>query len=106
MSNAINTSGSMLVQLSVDNSAGELLPGSFASVSFAIARAAGTLSIPPSAMIFGKAGLRVATVGPVVGTTGPGRSACQISSSRHSAMAISPCVTARERMSTDAGLPS
>lgn len=64
MSSAINTtSGSMLVQLSVDNSAGELLPGSFASVSFAMARAAGTLSIPPSAMIFDKSGVRVATVG-------------------------------------------
>ncbi|MEO5670292.1 MAG: efflux RND transporter periplasmic adaptor subunit [Ramlibacter sp.] len=65
MSNAINTaSGSMLVQLSVDNSAGELLPGSSANVNFAIARAAGTLSIPPSAMIFNKSGLNVATVGP------------------------------------------
>jgi membrane fusion protein, multidrug efflux system len=65
MSNAINTSsGSMLVQLSVDNSAGELLPGGFASVSFAIARAAGTLSVPPSAMIFDKSGIHVATVGP------------------------------------------
>ena len=65
MSNAINTnSGTMLVQLSVDNSAGELLPGSFANINFAIARAAGTLSIPPSAMIFNKSGLNVATVGP------------------------------------------
>jgi membrane fusion protein, multidrug efflux system len=65
MSNAINTnSGTMLVQLSVDNSAGDLLPGSFANINFAIARAAGTLSIPPSAMIFNKSGLNVATVGP------------------------------------------
>lgn len=65
MSNAINTSsGSMLVQLSVDNSAGELLPGGFANVSFALARAPGTLSVPPSTMIFDKSGLRVATVGP------------------------------------------
>jgi membrane fusion protein, multidrug efflux system len=65
MSNAINSnSGSMLVQLSVDNSTGELLPGGFANVSFAIARAAGTLSVPPSAMIFDKSGVHVATVGP------------------------------------------
>jgi RND family efflux transporter MFP subunit len=65
MSSAINTaSGSMLVQLSVDNSDGELLPGGFANVSFAIVRAAGTLSVPPSAMIFNKSGLYVATVGP------------------------------------------
>jgi len=64
MSNAINSnSGSMLVQLSVDNSAGELLPGGFANVNFAIARAAGTLSVPPSAMIFDKSGVHVATVG-------------------------------------------
>ena len=65
MSNAINSaSGSMLVQLSVDNSAGELLPGSFANVSFDFPRTAGTLSLPPSALIFGRDGLRVATVGP------------------------------------------
>ncbi|MBC5768181.1 efflux RND transporter periplasmic adaptor subunit [Ramlibacter albus] len=64
MSNAITaSSGSMLVQLTVENPAGELLPGSFANVSFALPRAAGTLSIPPSALIFNKAGLRVATVG-------------------------------------------
>jgi RND family efflux transporter MFP subunit len=64
MSQAItNNTGSMLVQLSVDNGSGELLPGSFASVSFEMPRAAGTLSIPPSALIFNKAGLRVATVG-------------------------------------------
>jgi RND family efflux transporter MFP subunit len=65
MAQAISSeSGSMLVQLSVDNSAGELLPGGFAKVGFEAPRSAGTLSIPPSALIFGKAGLRVATVGP------------------------------------------
>ena len=64
MSRAISSaSGSMLVQLSVDNGAGELLPGGFANLSFEMPRAAGTLSIPPSALIFDKAGLRVATVG-------------------------------------------
>jgi RND family efflux transporter MFP subunit len=64
MSRAISSAtGSMLVQLSVDNGGGELLPGGFASVSFEMPRTAGTLSIPPSALIFGKAGLRVATVG-------------------------------------------
>jgi membrane fusion protein, multidrug efflux system len=65
MANAIDrVSGSMLVQLSVDNSSGELLPGGFARVSFDLPRTAGTLSIPPSALIFDKDGLRVATVGP------------------------------------------
>jgi len=64
MSQAISSaSGSMLVQLSVDNDRGDLLPGGFANVRFEMPRAAGTLSIPPSALIFGKAGLRVATVG-------------------------------------------
>jgi RND family efflux transporter MFP subunit len=64
MSRAINSaSGGMLVQLSVDNAAGELLPGGFAKLSFETPRAAGALSIPPSALIFNKAGLRVATVG-------------------------------------------
>jgi RND family efflux transporter MFP subunit len=64
MSRAISsTSGGMLVQLSVDNGGGELLPGGFANVSFAMPRTAGTLSIPPSALIFDKSGLRVATVG-------------------------------------------
>lgn len=64
MSRAISSaSGSMLVQLSVDNGAGELLPGGFAKVSFETPRASRALSIPPSALIFDKAGLRVATVG-------------------------------------------
>lgn len=64
MARAINAaSGSMLVQLAVENAAGELLPGGFASVSFDLPRSAGTLSVPPSALVFDKAGLRVATVG-------------------------------------------
>jgi RND family efflux transporter MFP subunit len=55
--------GTMLIQLAVDNAAAELLPGSSASVSLELPRSAGGLSIPPSALMFGKAGLRVATVG-------------------------------------------
>lgn len=63
MSQAISSgSGGMLVQLAVDNPGSELLPGSFANVSFEVPRAAGVLSIPPSALIFDKTGLRVATV--------------------------------------------
>jgi RND family efflux transporter MFP subunit len=58
-----SASGGMLVQLAVDNTSGELLPGGFASVRFELPRAAGVLSVPPSALIFDKAGLRVATVG-------------------------------------------
>ncbi len=63
-SGAVNVaSGSMLIQLAVDNAAGELLPGSFANVSLEQPRTMGGLSIPPSALLFDKSGLRVATVG-------------------------------------------
>jgi RND family efflux transporter MFP subunit len=63
-SQAVNAaSGSMLIQLAVDNAKGELLPGGFASVSLDLPRDAGAFNIPPSALIFDKAGLRVATVG-------------------------------------------
>jgi RND family efflux transporter MFP subunit len=56
--------GTTLVQLMVDNEAGELLPGGYASVSFELDGAAQSLRVPASALIFDKAGLRVATVGP------------------------------------------
>ncbi len=63
-SQAVNAaSGSMLIQLAVDNANAELLPGGFANVSLDLPGAAGVLSIPPSALIFDKAGLRIATVG-------------------------------------------
>lgn len=64
VSQAVNSaSGSMLVQLVVDNADAGLLPGGFAKVSFELARGAEALSIPPSALIFDKRGLFVATVG-------------------------------------------
>jgi RND family efflux transporter MFP subunit len=62
MAQAVNA-GSMLIQLAADNTRGELLPGGFATVSFEMPRTVGALSIPPSALIFDQAGLRVATVG-------------------------------------------
>lgn len=58
-------SGAMLVQLAVDNDAGDLLPGGYATVRFDTPRgntAAGALSLPPSALIIGKAGVQVATL--------------------------------------------
>lgn len=55
-------SGTMLIQLAADNPGAQLLPGGFANVSFALPAGNGALNIPPSALIFGKAGLRVATV--------------------------------------------
>ena len=51
------------IQLAIDNKAGELLPGSYARVSFAIQGAPEAVSIPASALIYNAAGLRVATVG-------------------------------------------
>ena len=61
---AINAaSGSMLIQLAVDNADGQLLPGAFANVSLDLPAGVGLLSIPPGALILGKAGPRVATVG-------------------------------------------
>jgi RND family efflux transporter MFP subunit len=63
MARAISAaSGSMLIQLAADNPGAGLLPGGFATVRFELPRAAGTLSIPPAALMFGKSGLRVATV--------------------------------------------
>lgn len=55
-------SGTVLMQLSVDNSAAELLPGSYAKVSLALSQAEEGLNIPVSALLFDKSGLRVATV--------------------------------------------
>lgn len=60
---AINaSSGTMLIQLTVDNANGELLPGGYARLVFELPRPADSLTIPPGALMFGKDGLRVATV--------------------------------------------
>jgi RND family efflux transporter MFP subunit len=61
---AVNAqSGTTLMQLVVDNTANELLPGSYANVSLQLPHDATALSIPASALIFDSRGLRVATVG-------------------------------------------
>jgi multidrug efflux pump subunit AcrA (membrane-fusion protein) len=57
-------SGSTLMQILVDNVKGELLPGAFANVSFDLPGNVAVLSVPASTLMFDKAGLRVATVGP------------------------------------------
>jgi len=63
LSQAINSdSGAMLVQLAVDNAAGELLPGAYATVRFDVANGGTTLGLPPSALIVGKGGVRLALV--------------------------------------------
>jgi multidrug efflux pump subunit AcrA (membrane-fusion protein) len=55
-------SGTTLMQLAVDNSGRELMPGGYAEVRLELPRDATTLSIPASALIFDAKGLRVATV--------------------------------------------
>lgn len=57
-----SASGTMLVQLSVENETGELLPGGFARIRFAVTSQQGGLALMPSALIVGKAGVQVATV--------------------------------------------
>ena len=58
------SSGTTRMQLALDNSAGELMPGGYANVRLSLQRDAVPLHIPSSALIFNKDGLRVATVGP------------------------------------------
>jgi RND family efflux transporter MFP subunit len=77
LAQAINAgSGTMLVQLAVDNPRGELLPGAFGTVAFdqgaraseagapaAGAPAAGApVTVPPGALIMGRNGVQVATL--------------------------------------------
>jgi RND family efflux transporter MFP subunit len=57
-------SGSTLVQLGVDNEAGELVPGAYTSVHFNLPLPSANLSVPASALIFDHSGLQVATLGP------------------------------------------
>jgi RND family efflux transporter MFP subunit len=56
-------SGATRTQLGVDNPDEELMPGAYASVHIDIANALQVLTVPSSAVIFDKGGLRVATVG-------------------------------------------
>jgi RND family efflux transporter MFP subunit len=62
-SQAVSAStGTTLMQLIVDNSAGEMMPGDYAGIHLEIAAAAQVLSVPSSALIFDARGLSVATV--------------------------------------------
>ncbi|MGA7808314.1 efflux RND transporter periplasmic adaptor subunit [Bradyrhizobium sp.] len=56
-------SGTTRMQLGLDNSSGELLPGGYANVRLSLQRDTIPLHIPSSALIFNQSGLRVATVG-------------------------------------------
>jgi RND family efflux transporter MFP subunit len=50
------------VELQVDNSRGELFPGSYAEVHFRVPGSSESLSVPANALLFRAAGLQVATV--------------------------------------------
>jgi membrane fusion protein (multidrug efflux system) len=56
------TSGTTQMQLGLDNSSGELMPGGFANVRLTLQREGVPLHIPSSALVFDQKGLRVATV--------------------------------------------
>jgi RND family efflux transporter MFP subunit len=55
-------SGTTRMQVVVDNSAGELMPGAFANTRIELPENAEALSIPAGALIFGQKGLRVGVV--------------------------------------------
>lgn len=54
--------GTTLLQLFVDNAAGELLPGGYANVRFELPGDTSRLHVPASALIFDRGGLYVATL--------------------------------------------
>jgi RND family efflux transporter MFP subunit len=56
------TTGTTLMELIVDNSAGEMMPGGYASIHLHIPAAVNVLSVPSSAVIFDAKGLSIATV--------------------------------------------
>ncbi len=56
------STGTTLMQLIVDNSAGEMMPGDYAGIHLQIAAAPHVLSVPASALIFDAKGLSIATL--------------------------------------------
>lgn len=57
------SSGTLLVEVDVDNPAGKLLPGAYGEVHFQIPSAVPVLILPASALIFRSQGLQVGIVG-------------------------------------------
>jgi RND family efflux transporter MFP subunit len=55
-------SGTTLMQIIVDNAAGEMMPGDYAAIRLQAAVGANVLSVPSSAIIFDAKGLSIATV--------------------------------------------
>jgi RND family efflux transporter MFP subunit len=59
----IPITGTTLMEIIVDNSAGEMMPGDYGSIHLQIAGAPNVLSVPSSALIFDANGLSIATLG-------------------------------------------
>jgi RND family efflux transporter MFP subunit len=57
------STGTTLMQIIVDNSAGEMMPGDYASIHIHANVSAKVLTVPSSALIFDAKGLSIATVG-------------------------------------------
>jgi RND family efflux transporter MFP subunit len=55
-------SGTTRMQLAIDNSAGELMTGAFATVTFELPHPEIAVNVPASALIFNEKGLQIATV--------------------------------------------
>jgi RND family efflux transporter MFP subunit len=58
----IPSTGTTLMQIIVDNNAGEMMPGDYASIHLQIAGTPNVLSVPSSALIFDAKGLSIATL--------------------------------------------
>jgi RND family efflux transporter MFP subunit len=56
------TSRTLQAELQIDNAQGELLPGSYAQVSFTLSAGANTLRVPVNTVLFRAQGLQVATL--------------------------------------------
>jgi multidrug efflux system membrane fusion protein len=56
-------SGTMLVELQIDNADGALKPGDYVQARFALPATSGAIRLPASALMFRRQGLSVATVG-------------------------------------------
>jgi RND family efflux transporter MFP subunit len=64
-SDAVNTqSGTLLLQLQIDNSDHALKPGDYAQIHFALPAQAGVIQVPATALTFRNSGMAVAVVGP------------------------------------------
>jgi membrane fusion protein, multidrug efflux system len=57
-------SGTLLIQLQIDNTDHALKPGDYAQVRFGLPINGGTIQVPASALMFRDAGMSVATIGP------------------------------------------